>query len=388
MARKTQRPDDIVWTVTSQQVVLARCKMNSAIVEGQQGYQYEGHRGQDIPRSVPLGVLLDTIYPRKAMVKLFDEKLIHVDGCKATSKMDVVAGSEIWIAMAKEKIDYTPEAMDLRILYEDDDLLIVDKPAGLTVNSPNQVSLANGVAYYFKEHGIKRKVRFLNRLDRDTTGCIVIAKSGLAQSLYQQQMDDNRFEKWYTAVVEGLLPSQEGLISEREGTLVFPMRRSDDGIHYEVHELGVMTKTEYRVIKNFVKKHESNACSEDIYAQSPVDNIVNNNGSGVDNVDKLVDNLMRSVGNTHKEVENSLIAQNTDVLKMQVNTGVSGYTEVEVRLWTGKTHQIRVAFSHCGHPLVGDALYGGQPTGNPFVLRATKIVFDHIRTGKRITVCS
>ena len=44
------------------------------------------------------------------------------------------------------------------------------------------------------EHGIKRKVRFLNRLDRDTTGCIVIAKSGLAQSLYQQQMDDNTFE--------------------------------------------------------------------------------------------------------------------------------------------------------------------------------------------------
>ena len=85
------------------------------------------------------------------------------------------------------KIDHEPIEMNLHILYEDDDLLIVDKPAGVTVNSKDQVSLANGVAYYFKEHGIKRKVRFLNRLDRDTTGCIVIAKSGLAQSLYQQQ---------------------------------------------------------------------------------------------------------------------------------------------------------------------------------------------------------
>ena len=48
------------------------------------------------------------------------------------------------------------------------------------------------------KHGIKGlKVRFLNRLDRDTTGCIVIPKSGLAQSLYQQQMDDNTFEKWH-----------------------------------------------------------------------------------------------------------------------------------------------------------------------------------------------
>ena len=56
----------------------------------------------------------------------------------------------------------------------------MDKPAGVTVNSKGQVSLANGVAYYFKEHGIKRKVRFLNRLDRDTTGCIVIAKKWLS----------------------------------------------------------------------------------------------------------------------------------------------------------------------------------------------------------------
>ena len=49
----------------------------------------------------------------------------------------------------------------------------------------------------------------MNRLDRDTTGCIVIAKSGLAQSLYQQQMDDNTFEKWYMATVEGLVDMDE-----------------------------------------------------------------------------------------------------------------------------------------------------------------------------------
>ena len=63
-----------------------------------------------------------------------------------------------------------------------------------------------------------------------------------------------------------------------------------------------------------------------------------------------------------------------------------GYTEVLVRLYTGKTHQIRVAFSHIGHPLVGDILYGAQPTGQPFQLRAQKVVFTHMRTGERITV--
>ncbi|MDU6913226.1 MAG: pseudouridine synthase, partial [Veillonella sp.] len=156
-------------------------------------------------RDISLGEVLDTRYPRKSLVKLFEEKLIHINGHKATPKDAISEGDEIWIAMAKEKIDHDPIEMDLRILYEDDDLLIVDKPSGVTVNSKDQVSLANGVAHYFKEHGIKRKVRFLNRLDRDTTGCIVIAKSGLAQSIYQQQMDDNTFEKWYMATVEGIV---------------------------------------------------------------------------------------------------------------------------------------------------------------------------------------
>ena len=187
MARKTHRPDDILWTV------------NAADVEAAHSEK------QDIT----LGAVLDTRYPRKSLVKLFEEKLIHIDGHKATPKDVISDGDEIWIAMAKEKIDHEPIEMNLHILYEDDDLLIVDKPASVTVNSKDQVSIANGVAYYFKEHGIKRKVRFLNRLDRDTTGCIVIAKSGLAQSLYQQQMDDNTFEKWYMATVEGIVDSLE-----------------------------------------------------------------------------------------------------------------------------------------------------------------------------------
>ncbi|MBS5711219.1 MAG: RluA family pseudouridine synthase, partial [Veillonella sp.] len=258
---------------------------------------------------------------------------IHINGHKATPKDVISEGDEIWIAMAKEKIDHELIEMELHVLYEDDDLLIVDKPAGVTVNSKDQVSLANGVAFYFKEHGIKRKVRFLNRLDRDTTGCIAIAKSGLAQSLYQQQMDDNAFEKWYMATVEGIV--------EADGdSLVFPMDRSADGIHYEVNPKGKETRTDYSVLC----RHQS----------QPVDSDVDKSGQ---NVDKSV-----------------------------YNSQECGYTEVLVRLYTGKTHQIRVAFSHIGHPLVGDTLYGAQPTGQPFQLRAQKVVFTHMRTGERITV--
>ena len=332
MARKTHRPDDILWTVTAADIDAARSEKQDVI----------------------LGEVLDTKYPRKSLVKLFEEKLIHINGHKATPKDIISEGDEIWIAMAKEKIDYEPIEMNLHILYEDDDLLIVDKSAGVTVNSKDQVSLANGVAYYFKEHGIKRKVRFLNRLDRDTTGCIVIAKSGLAQSLYQQQMDDNTFEKWYMATVEGIVEADED-------SLVLSMERSADGIHYEVNPKGKETRTDYSVLC----RHSS----------QPVDNSVNKSKNSVDIASKNVDIELSDVDKSGQNVDKSVY-----------NSQECGYTEVLVRLYTGKTHQIRVAFSHIGHPLVGDTLYGAQPTGQPFQLRAQKVVFTHMRTGERITV--
>ena len=333
MARKTHRPDDIFWSVTTQDIESIQHATTDAIT---------------------LGQLLDTKYPRKAMVKLFDEKLIHVNGHKATPHTEVAVDDEIWIAMAKEKIDYEPIAMDLHILYEDDDLLIVDKPAGVTVNSKDQVSLANGIAHYFMKHGIKRKVRFLNRLDRDTTGCIVIAKSGLAQSLYQQQMDDNTFEKWYMAIVEGLVESDSD-------SLVLPMDRSIDGIHYEVNSKGKETRTDFTVLHR--------------YPMEAVDNFVHNSYDTVDRSIKSVDINMGSVDKQTRTVDNSVY-----------NLEDRPCTEVAVRLYTGKTHQIRVAFSHMGHPLVGDTLYGAKRTGKPFALRAMKVIFTHMRSGKRVTV--
>ena len=333
MARKRHRPDDILWSVTTQDIESVQHATTDAIT---------------------LGQLLDTKYPRKAMVKLFDEKLIHVNGHKATPHTEVAVDDEIWIAMAKEKIDHEPIAMDLHILYEDEDLLILDKPAGLTVNSKDQVSLANGIAHYFMEHGIKRKVRFLNRLDRDTTGCIVIAKSGLAQSLYQQQMDDNTFEKWYMAIVEGLVELDSD-------SLVLPMDRSIDGIHYEVNSKGKDTRTDYSVLHR--------------YPNGTMDNSVYNLQNTVDIPRENVDSILNTVDKQGGIVDNSVH-----------NLGNQPCTAVAVRLYTGKTHQIRVAFSHIGHPLVGDTLYGAKFTGEPFALRAMKVVFTHMRSGERITV--
>ena len=284
-------------------------------------------------------------FPRKTMKELFAAKGVRLNGQICTAKSGLSQGMVLEVIPLKERIDHDPIEMPLVIAYEDEDILIVDKPSGITMNSKGQVSLANGVAHYFKVNKIYGKVRFLNRLDRDTSGLVVVAKHGLAQHYYQLQMDDNRLEKWYRATVKGR-------VEQSQGVLEFPLRKSaDDGIHQEVHPEGAMTKTEYEVL--------SYDTSQDT-------------------------------------------------------------TEVRIRLWTGKTHQIRVTMAHIGHPLVHDTLYAdaqvvkykhgalgmdatqvhisvqndseniekvsAQDTEKTFVLRAYRLVCYHMRTGEQIVV--
>ena len=283
-------------------------------------------------------------YPRKTMKELFGAKAVQLDGQLCTAKSELSEGMVLEIIPLKERIDHDPVEMPLTIAYEDDDILIVDKASGITMNSKGQISLANGIAHYFKTHKIYGKVRFLNRLDRDTSGLVVVAKHGLAQHFYQMQMDDNRLEKWYRATVHGRL-------AQAHEVLELPIRKSADGIHQEVHPEGVMTKTEYEVL--------------------------------------------------HYDV-----MQDT--------------TDVRIRLWTGKTHQIRVTMAHIGHPLVHDSLYADESVlesrqssvknddvqcykglqqevtntakeqiddiGKMFALRAYRLVCYHMRTGVQIVV--
>lgn len=284
---------------------------------------------------------------RSVMKTLFQEKLVLLNGKKTNPKESVALNDELRLQMPKEKIDHDPVPMELVILYEDEDLLILDKPVGITVNSKGQVSLANGVAQYFKDNGIKRKVRFLNRLDRDTSGCIVIAKSALAQSFYQQQIEDQRFEKWYATVVQGVLLDTN--------IVDLPMKRGEDGIHYEVREDGKPTRTVYNGTGVFEE----------------VEGVQLGDATG-----QLDDVLATS----YREVTADELATMTEADKAKL------VSTVDIRLYTGKTHQIRVAMAHLGHPLVGDALYGNERAGRTYELRARRVVFTSLRTGQIVTV--
>lgn len=115
-----------------------------------------------------------------------------------------------------EDIDFKPQPMKLDIVYEDDHLLIINKPAGMMVH-PDQKegidTLVNGVAYYYQEKGIKHRIRYIHRLDTDTSGGIIFAKHYLAHSLMDYWLSEKKIQRWYLALVTGRFQTKKGKIN-------------------------------------------------------------------------------------------------------------------------------------------------------------------------------
>ena len=109
-----------------------------------------------------------------------------------------------------------PTEMDLKIIYEDDYYLVIDKPAGLAIH-PSILhfdnSLSNGVRFYFDKIGLKKKIRPVNRLDKDTSGIVIFAKNEYIQECLIKQMKSNIFKKKYIPLVDGIIDKKEQIIN-------------------------------------------------------------------------------------------------------------------------------------------------------------------------------
>lgn len=151
-----------------------------------------------------------------------------------------------------------PIKMDLKIIYEDEALLIIDKPAGIPVH-PSILhytnSLSNGVKYYFDSINLKKKIRPANRLDRNTSGIVIFAKNQYIQECLIHQMQTKEFKKTYLAVVEGHL-------KKLNGTIDAPITRKENSIIERcVAENGEKSITHYKVLKqNFEKNYDIVEC--------------------------------------------------------------------------------------------------------------------------------
>lgn len=216
------------------------------------------------------------------------------------------AGDQLEVIFPPEKKGYymKPEKIFLDIVYEDRDLLIINKAPGMvTIPSPHNPSgtVANGVLYYYEQRDIHNTVHVVTRLDRNTSGLVLIAKNRYIHSLLSRSMINDGIKRTYKAIVEGKFEKKEGTIVANIG------RKKDSIIEREVTEKGKDAITHYEV------EHET-----------------------------------------------------------------SRHSLVNIELETGRTHQIRVHFSHIGHPVAGDTLYGGSTKLiNRQALHCYKISFKH-----------
>ncbi|MBQ6856627.1 MAG: RluA family pseudouridine synthase [Lachnospiraceae bacterium] len=254
---------------------------------------------------------------RSFLQKLLKSGEVYVGSKTVKPSYKVTAGDLISFEVPEAvEPEILPEDIPLDILYEDHDVVLVNKPKGMVVHPAAghyTGTLVNALMFHCKDDlsGINGVMRpgIVHRIDMDTTGVLIICKNDLAHNSIAEQLKEHSITRRYQAIVHGNLKDDEGVIDAPVGR--HPQDRKKMCIN---HQNGKHAVTHYRVLNRF-----------------------------------------------------------------------KGYTHIECRLETGRTHQIRVHMSSIGHPLLGDQVYG--PAKCPFklqgqTLHAGILGFIHPRTGE------
>jgi 23S rRNA pseudouridine1911/1915/1917 synthase len=246
---------------------------------------------------------------RTRIQELIDEGLVLVDGRPSKGSHRLRAGQKIAVdAQARPPMRAEAESLPLDVLYEDDDVIVLNKAAGMTVHAGagnTRGTLVNallGRGQSLSRGGDPLRPGIVHRLDKGTSGVILVAKSDFAHAKMGEAFRRREVKKTYIALVEGRL-------KEKQGRIDFPIGR-------------------------------------DLYRRTRMTAFKEKPGSA------MRENLQRS-GVREARTDWRTLAE------------VDGTTLVEVHLHTGRTHQIRVHFSAIAHPVVGDTLYGASPQISP-----------------------
>ncbi|MBQ5437883.1 MAG: RluA family pseudouridine synthase [Firmicutes bacterium] len=262
-----------------------------------------------------LSVLMEDV-SRSYIQKLIEGGSVTVDGKPMVSKKEKLrAGAEVVLDLPEPApCEAVPEDIPLDIVYEDDDLIVVNKPKGMVVHPAAgnfSGTLVNALLFHCNclssINGVQRP-GIVHRIDKDTSGLLVCAKSDAAHRGLSEQLAEHSVTRRYRAVVFGRLKDDSGRIDAPIG------RDPKNRLRMAVVPGGKNAVTNYRVL-----------------------------------------------------------------------TYMNGFTEIEARLETGRTHQIRVHMTSIGHPLLGDTVYG--PAKQPYklngqMLHAGILGFVHPVTGQ------
>lgn len=184
----------------------------------------------------------------RLLLKLKKLDKIYLNGNVTSVNHPVLENNliECYLDYEEDNSNIIPTEMPLNIIYEDDAYIVVNKPAGIPVHPSMDHytdSLSNGIAFYFNQIGLKKKIRPVNRLDKDTSGIVIFAKNEYIQECLVRQMKSKEFIKRYIAVVNGNLDNLEGTINA-------PIARKEGSIIERcVSETGDIAITHYKVLK-------------------------------------------------------------------------------------------------------------------------------------------
>ena len=233
---------------------------------------------------------------RSVVQRLIKQGRVTVGGEATKSSYRVEAGDEIVVRIPPpEPMEVKPQAIPLDIVYEDEDIIVVNKPPGMVVHPAyghRTGTLVNAVLAHCPDlAGVGDDLRpgIVHRLDKDTSGLIIVAKNDSARRHLQRQFKRREVKKVYVALLEGHLEPVRGVIEAPIG------RDKKRRKRMAVVEGGREARTEYRVMEYFTDR---------------------------------------------------------------TGTRSRSYTLVEAEPKTGRTHQVRVHFASIGHPLAGDPVYG------------------------------
>ena len=266
--------------------------------------------------------------------RLRNEGIITINDEPATWNTLVHGGDHLVMKLTPEQ-EFSLSPMDLDIVYEDEHILVINKAAGVLMHPTSTVrdhTLANGVLYYYQETHQHYDFHPVHRLDKDTSGIVIIAKTSVVQHAFDKK--HTHFYKTYDAIVEGKLPAVPLTIN-------WPIGRKPGSIieRYCTNE-GKPARTDITVISHNTRP---------IVDKSPI-----------------IDS-------------NTIIGSNN----MTDGNCEMHFTHVQCLLHTGRTHQIRVHVSQLGYPLVGDDLYGGHLDYiQRQALHAARVSFHHPMTNE------